>query len=210
MANSAWGELGWSAGTFGGLNDVTVQVTAPGTLTTWGSNSWGQFGWGENLGLSTLQGNATIDIISVANVTGQLLSTSLNSVTVTGTANLTLTGQQLTSALGIVDPGPDANLTGQQLTLSFNGTVDIDIAVAALVTSQSLTLSIGDETVVLNTPVNVTGQNLTTAINSVTITTNTPVNLTGNNLTGRTGQLYVNSWVPVDTGQSINWTEVAA
>jgi hypothetical protein len=96
------------------------------------------------------------------------------------------------------------------LTLSFNGTVDIDIAVAALVTSQSLTLSIGDETVVLNTPVNVTGQNLTTAINSVTITTNTPVNLTGNNLTGRTGQLYVNSWVPVDTGQSINWTEVAA
>jgi hypothetical protein len=34
MANSAWGELGWSAGTFGGLNDVTVQVTAPGTLTT--------------------------------------------------------------------------------------------------------------------------------------------------------------------------------
>ena len=33
---------------------------------------------------------------------------------------------------------------------------------------------------------------------------------TGNNLTGRTGQLYVGAWTPVDTGQSINWTEVAA
>jgi hypothetical protein len=27
MANSAWGELGWSAGAFGGENDATVSVT---------------------------------------------------------------------------------------------------------------------------------------------------------------------------------------
>jgi hypothetical protein len=233
MANITWGQLGWSEGNFGGLNDITVQVTSPGTLTTWGSNSWGQFGWGENIGLSTLEGNTTIDIISVANLTGQLLNTSLNSVTVTGTSNLSLTGQQLTttlnsvtaiiaidvsltgqqltSALGIVDPGPDANLIGQQLTLSFNGNVDIDIAAVALVTAGvQLTATLNSVSIDLNTPINLTGQNLTTAINSVTITTNTPVNLTGNNLTGRTGQLYVNAWVPVDTGQSINWTEVAA
>jgi len=56
----------------------------------------------------------------------------------------------------------------------------------------------------------VTGINLTTALNSVTISTNTPVNLTGNNLTGTTGQLYVGAWAPVNTGQSIVWTEVAA
>jgi hypothetical protein len=48
------------------------------------------------------------------------------------------------------------------------------------------------------------------SLNSVTITTNTPVNLTGNNLTGTTGQLYVGAWAPVNTGQSIVWTEVAA
>jgi hypothetical protein len=29
-------------------------------------------------------------------------------------------------------------------------------------------------------------------------------------LTGSTGQLYVSAWAPVNTGQSINWTEVAA
>jgi alpha-tubulin suppressor-like RCC1 family protein len=232
MANTSWGDLGWSAGNFGGLNDVTVQVTAPGTLTTWGSNSWGQFGWGENIGLSTLEGNTTIDIISVANVTGQLLNISLNSVTAIGTANLTLTGQQLsttlnsvttliatdvsltgqqlTSALGIVDPAPDAEVTGIQLTTTLNNAVEIDIAVAALVFGQQLTLSLGNETVDLNTPVNLTTNLSTLSLNSVIAKTDVTVNVTGFRLTGTTAQLYVSAWAPVNTGQSVNWTEVAA
>ena len=109
-----------------------------------------------------------------------------------------------------MDPGPDANLTGQQLTLSFNGNVDIDIAVAAAITGQSLTLVLGDETVDLNTPVNITGQSLTLALNSVVTKLDVTVNVTGFNLTGITGQLYVGAWDPVNTGQSIVWTEVAA
>jgi hypothetical protein len=140
--------LGWSSGTWGqgefgtGSLDVTVQVTAPGTLTTWGSNSWGQFGWGANVGLSTLEGNTLVDIITVANVQGEQLTTTLNSVTVTGEANLSLTGEQLTTTLnsvtaiiavnvsltgenltiveGDVDPAPDANVTGEQLTTVLN------------------------------------------------------------------------------------------
>jgi hypothetical protein len=230
--------LGWSSGTWGqgefgtGLNNVTVTVTAPGTPTTWGSNSWGQFGWGENVGLSTLQGNVTVDIISIANVTGQLLNTSLNSVTVTGTANISLTGQQLTttlnsvttliatdvsltgqqltSALGIVDPAPDAEVTGIQLTTTLNNAVEIDIAVAALVFGQQLTLSLGEETVNLNTPVNLTTNLATLSLNSVVAKTDVTVNVTGFRLTGTTAQLYVSAWAPVNTGQSVNWTEVAA
>jgi hypothetical protein len=307
MANSAWGELNWGAGTFGGQNDVTVlvtgeqlvktlesnigisaggsiqipaseetqlllsynansisfiidgsaapttnlanltlnsvtafetvfvPVTAPGTPTTWGSNGWGELGWGENIGLSTFEGTTTVDVITPVNITGELLSTSLNSVTITGTGNVTLTGEELIHALesnigvsaggsvqvpifenplitslGTVDPGPDANIIGQQLELTLQGDVKVDIAVAVNVTGQQLTISLNSVTIDLNTPVNVTGQNLTTAINSITITTNTPVNLTGNNLTGTTGQLYVAAWAPVDTGQSVVWTEVAA
>jgi hypothetical protein len=305
MANSAWGELNWGAGTFSGQNDVTVlvtgeqlvkvletnigisaggsiqipaseevelnlnlnsvtltidgsvvpttnlanltlnsvssfetifvPVTAPGTPTTWGSNGWGELGWGENIGLSTFEGTTTIDIITPVNVTGQLLSTSLNSVTITGTGNVTLTGEELVhaiesnigvsaggsvqvpifenaliTAIGNVDPGPDANITGQQLELTLQGDVKIDIAVVVSITGQLLSTSLNSVTIDLNTPVDLTGQNLTTAINSITIVTNTPVNLTGNNLTGTTGQLYVAAWAPVDTGQSINWTEVAA
>jgi hypothetical protein len=307
MANSAWGELNWGAGTFGGQNDITVlltgeelihtiesnigisaggsiqipaseetqlllsynansisftidgsatpttnlanltlnsitafetvfvPVTAPGTPTTWGSNGWGELGWGENIGLSTFEGSATVDVITPVNVVGELLNTSLNSVTITGTADVTLTGEELVHALesnigvsaggsvqvpifenplitslGTVDPGPDANITGQQLELTLQGDVVVDIAAAVPVTGQQLAISLNSVTIDLNTPVNVTGQNLTTAINSITITTNTPVNLTGNNLTGITGQLYVAAWAPVDTGQSVVWTEVAA
>jgi hypothetical protein len=91
-----------------------------------------------------------------------------------------------------------------------NGRTLVDIAAAVPVTGQQLAISLNSVTIDLNTPVDLTGQNLTTAINSVTITTNTPVNLTGNNLTGTTGQLYVGAWAPVNTGQSIVWTEVAA
>jgi hypothetical protein len=220
-----------SQGNAQGIPGIVVPVTAPGTPTTWGSNGWGQLGWGENIGLSTFEGTTTVDLITPVNVTGQLLSASLNSVTISATGNVSLTGQlltlslgdesiiatasvsltgqSLTLALGEVDPGPDANVTGQQLTLT-QGNVDIDIAVVTIVTGQLLSTSLNSVTIGLNTPVNVTGQNLTTALGSVTIGTNTPVNLTGNSLTGSTGQLYVSAWAPVNTGQSIVWTEVAA
>jgi hypothetical protein len=215
----------------GGIPGITVSVTAPGTATTWGSNGWGQLGWGENIGLSIFEGSTTVDLNTPVALTGQQLTTVLNSVSITGDANLTLTGEQLTvslnsvttiatanvpltgefltTALGEVDPGPDANVTGQQLTLT-QGNVDIDIAVVVQVTGQLLSTSLNSVIIDLNTPVSVTGQNLTTAINSVTIATNTPVDLTGNNLTGITGQLYVAAWTPVNTGQSIVWTDVAA
>jgi hypothetical protein len=298
MANTAWGALSWSAGTFGGANDadvlvtgqsltsvlnsvsislsanvsltgeqlstslnsvsfkidgsvalttnlanltlnsvnafpiILVPVTAPGTPTTWGASSWGSGAWGESIGLSLSQGTATVDVITPVNVTGQLLSTSLNSVTitgtgsvsltgqtltlslgdetVTGTGSVSLTGQSLTSALGTVDPGPDANVTGQQLTLGFNGNVSIDIAVAAVVTGQLLSTSLNSVSIDLNTPVNVTGQSLTLALNSVTTKLDVTANVTGFGLTGTTGQLYVGAWASVNTGQSIVWTEVAA
>ena len=223
-----------SQGNAQGIPGIAVPVTAPGTLTTWGENGWGQLAWGQNIGLSTFEGTTTVDLITPVNVTGQSLSTSLNSVSITGDANITLTGEELVHAiesnvgisaggsvqipvfenplvttLGDVDPSPDANITGQQLTLT-QGSVAIDIAVVTIVTSQSLSISLNSVTIDLNTPVSITGQNLTTALGSVTIATNTPVDLTGNSLTGTAGQLYVAAWAPVNTGQSIVWTEVAA
>jgi len=144
-------------------------------------------------------------------LTGQVLTAEVSSVGVTADGNVSIPvfENPLVTALGDVDPGPDANLIGQQLTLT-QGNVDIDIAVVTIVTSQLLSTSLNSVTIDLNTPVSVTGQNLTTAVGSVIIGTNTPVNLTGNSLTGRTGQLYVGAWAPVNTGQSIVWTEVAA
>jgi hypothetical protein len=305
MANSAWGELNWGAGTFGGQNDVTVlltgeeiihtiesnigisaggsiqipaseevelnlslnsvtltidgsvvpttnlanltlnsvsafeiifvPVTAPGTPTTWGSGSWGSDSWGERIGLVSSQGIDTVDLITPVNVTGQLLNTSLNSVSFTIDADVSIIGEELihalesnigvsaggsvqipvfenplSLALGIVDPAPDANVTGQQLTLFVEGNILIDIAVAVPVIGQDLTLTLGDETVDLNTPVNITGQSLTLALNSVATKLDVTANVNGFGLTGTTGQLYVSAWAPVNTGQSIVWTDVAA
>jgi len=300
MANTTWGQLSWSAGTFGGANDAIVSVTgqsltsvinsvstlssplinltgqsltsvlnnnvsfsitgsvalttnlanltlnsvsafpiifapvrAPGTPTTWGSSSWGSGSWAENIGLSTFVGAATVDIITAVNVTGQQLTLALGDETVTGTASVSLTGQQLTLSLGdetvtgtgnvsltgqsltlslgTVDPGPDANLTGQQLTTTLNNNgVEIDIAVVGYLTGQSLTSALGDETVILNTPVNLTTNLATLSLGSVSTKLDVSVNVTGFTLTGTTAQLYVGAWAPVNTGQSVVWTEVAA
>jgi len=306
MANSAWGELNWSAGTFGGQNDVTVlvtgltlvkvlesnigisaggsvqipaseevelnlslnsvtftidgsvvpttnlanltlgsvgafetifvPVTAPGTPTTWSSGSWGSSSWGENIGLSLSEGNTTVDLITPVNVTGQLLNTSLNSVSFAIDADVLVTGEELIhalesnvgisaggsvqvpvfenpliTALGTVDPAPDANVTGQELNITFlSNDVIIDIAVTAILTGQLLNTSLNSVTIDLNTPVSLTGQSLTLSLNSVVAKTDVIANVTGNSLTGTTGQLYVGAWAPVNTGQSINWTEVAA
>ena len=304
MANSAWGELNWGAGTFSGQNDVTVlvtgeqlvkvlesnigisaggsiqipaseevelnlslnsvtltidgsvvpttnlanltlnsvsafetifvPVTAPGTPTTWGSGSWGSDAWGERIGLVSSQGTATVDVITPVNVTGQLLSTSLNSVSFTIDGSVLVTGEELVKvlesnigvsaggsvqipvfenplslALGTVDPAPDAEVTGQQLTTSLNS-VSLDIAVVAVITGQQLNISLNSVTIDLNTPVNLTTNLATLSLNSVVTKLDVAVNVTGFGLTGNTGQLYVSAWAAVNTGQSINWTEVAA
>ena len=299
MANTTWGELGWSAGTFGGANDATVSVTgqsltsalnsvsislspiinltgeqltsslnnnvsfsitgsvdlttnlanltlnsvdafpiilvsvtAPGTPTTWGASSWGSGSWAENIGLELSEGNVTIDVITPVNVIGQQLTTSLNSVSFTIDGSVALTGQQLTLSLGeetitangsvsligqeltlsegIVDPAPDAEVTGIQLTTTLNNAVEIDIAVAAVVTGQQLTTSLNSVTIDLNTPVNLTTNLATLSLGSVSNKIDVVANVTGIRLTGTTAQLYVGAWAPVNTGQSVNWTEVAA
>jgi hypothetical protein len=210
---------------------IFAPVTAPGTPTTWGANSWGSGSWAENIGLELSEGNVTIDVITPVNVIGQQLTTFLNSVsftidgsveltgqqltlslgeeTVTGTASVSLTGQLLTLSEGDVDAAPDADVTGIQLTTVLNN-VDIDIAVAAVVTGQQLTTSLNNVTIDLNTPVNLTTNLATLSLGSVSNKIDVTVNVTGFTLTGTTAQLYVGAWAPVNTGQSINWTEVAA
>jgi hypothetical protein len=305
MANSAWGELNWGAGTFGGQNDVTVlvtgeqlvktlesnigisaggsiqipaseevklnlslnsvtltidgsvvpttnlanltlnsvtafeivfvPVTAPGTPTTWGSGSWGSDAWGERIGLVSSQGTSTVDLITPVNVTGELLNTSLNSVSFTIDADVSVIGEELVHTLesnvgvsaggsvqipvfenplsltlGTIDPAPDANVTGQQLELTLQGDVVIDIAVAVPLTSQQLTTSLNSVNIDLNTPVDLTTNLATLSLNSVIAVLDVTVNVTGFGLTGTTGQLYVAAWAPVNTGQSVSWTEVAA
>jgi hypothetical protein len=157
--------------------------------------------------LSTSLNSVSIDISIDVAVTGQNLNTAQNSVSITGTANIPVVGRELFTALGSVDPAPDVELTGQQLTTNI-GTAIAFTDVLVSVTGIQITSSLNSVSIDLNTPVNVTGQGLTLALNSVTAIIDNTVNVSGNNLTARVGQVYVTAWQIVDTGQNINWTPV--
>jgi hypothetical protein len=72
----------------------------------WGRGTWGQGAWNENIPVE---------------VTGQQLTLNLDSVTITLSSSVILTGTELTTILGQVDPSPDAFLSGTQLNLNLNG-----------------------------------------------------------------------------------------
>ena len=58
MANTTWGELGWSVGTFGGANDVNVSVTGQS--------------------LTSSLNNVFISLGTSVSLTGEQLNSSLN------------------------------------------------------------------------------------------------------------------------------------
>jgi hypothetical protein len=79
MANTTWGELSWSAGTFGGANDVDVLVTGQS--------------------LTSALNSVSSSISGVVNLTGEQLTSSLNnnvSFSITGSVALTTNLANLT------------------------------------------------------------------------------------------------------------------
>jgi hypothetical protein len=110
MAN-AWNELSWGLGYWGLQSDELIIPTGVVSSVSVNSidyagepNGWGQFTWGFNewgdlinptvavtgLQLNTLVGNEEAFIDVNVLVTGEILSTTLDSVSITGTADLTL------------------------------------------------------------------------------------------------------------------------
>jgi len=115
--NEGWGSDRWGIENWGqsGLN---VTVTG-NTLTT---NLGPQFGWGQSTWNSSEFQWGGISITSVAigqqvDVNGLELITTLDSATELITVDTFPDGVQLNTTLGEVDVGPDANVTGESLTL---------------------------------------------------------------------------------------------
>lgn len=139
-----------------------------------------------------------VDVVQLNNLTRGLYGTTpethekdealyaLTSVIpTTADANVAITGQELTLALGNVDSSYDAIVTGQNLNLDLNS-VTID----------------------LNTPVDITGVQLNLSLGSVFVRLGIAVSLTGNNLTLALQPLYPTAWAPVDTGQTVSYGSV--
>jgi len=166
--------------------DVTGSqlTTTPGAVTIddnfligsgWGRDSWGSMVWGDAYSAQTGSVSATISVGAVAEITagasasptGQELTATPGQITMTGDANIDVTGIQATLSVGEVQV---LSVVGSEMTISIRpvdieaggnvtvnviddnldteiGQVTFDIGVTAAVTGFELTSSIGDETV---------------------------------------------------------------
>jgi hypothetical protein len=74
---------------FAGEN-VIVEVTTPGSPTTWGFSSWGKGAWNQITGTLVEQGEETIEGTGSLNLTGVQSNTSTGTLSLIGDANVTV------------------------------------------------------------------------------------------------------------------------
>ena len=181
-----------------GLGSVEAFNTTGWGRLQWGINDWGDAG-------SSVQ----------ADVSGIAMTAALGSPTeVTGDATIvanTLNVAQLT--LGVVDPAPDAAVTGNFM-IGVLGTLGFQGDVAPTITGFGLSAALGNETVDLNTPVDVTGNPLLARVASVSAFTDVNATFNGFGLTTTVGSGNALIWNEVNTGSAPidppGWREVVA
>jgi hypothetical protein len=165
-------------------------------LEGWGRYFWGQYEWG-----------ATGEWEQV-DLTGISLSANLGSLAITGTANVDVTGEAMTAAEGIVDPSPDAEVTGIGFNASLAvGTVVIGEANVTVV-GEGFAAGLGVGTLDAVSYIDVTGIAMSASVGSITAKGFANVTLTGFGLTMAEGTNRTLIWNQVNTGTAPTWTEV--
>jgi hypothetical protein len=166
---------------FAGEN-VIVEVTTPGTSTTWGQNAWGSGAWNQITGTVIQQGDESISGTGIVDLTGVQSNTSIGTFTVTGDANLSLNTNLLNitaaSILAVIDTTAEVTSPGQLPwgTTSWGygswgniGGMDVEQG--------------GEEVVVPSVEVDVIGNQLNTTIGIYSITADANLTLNTNLLT---------------------------
>ncbi len=179
-----------------------------GTVEAFNNEGWGRLGWSIND-----WGDAGSSV--QADVSGFAMTAALGTPTeITGDATVvanTLNVAQIT--LGVVDPAPDAAVTGNFM-IGALGTLGMQGDVAPTVTGFALSAALGNETVDLNTPVNVTGNPLLARVASVSAFTDVNATFNGFGLTTTVGSGNALIWNDVNTGSAPidppGWREVVA
>jgi hypothetical protein len=102
-----WGYLVWGQS----FEDATVQVTTPGTPTTWGQNSYGNYSWGQIVGTQSEIGEESIfnEQNAIASLSTNLLTLTITSLTITGDSNLSLNTNLLNIEEGFAQENVNAN-----------------------------------------------------------------------------------------------------
>jgi len=179
-----------------------------GTVEAFNLEGWGRLQWGIN-DWGDAGSSVQVDLSGIA------MSAALGSPTeVTGDATIvanTLNVAQLT--LGVVDPAPDAAVTGNFM-IGALGTLGFQGDVLPVPTGLPLTAGLGSVTVDLNQQVNVTGNPLLARVASVSAFTDVNATFNGFGLTTTVGSGNALIWNEVNTGSAPidppGWREVVA
>jgi len=179
-----------------------------GTVEAFNLAGWGRLGWNVN-DWGDAGSSVQVDVSGIA------MSAALGSPTeITGDATIvanTLNVAQLT--LGVVDPAPDAALTGNFM-IGALGTLGFQGDVAPTITGFGLSANLGNETVDLNQQVNVTGNPLLARVASVSGFTDVTATFNGFGLTTTVGSGNALIWNEINTGSAPidppGWREVVA
>jgi hypothetical protein len=84
---------------FAGEN-IIVEVTTPGSPTTWGSSSWGTGAWNQITGTLVEQGEETIEGTGSLTLSTNLLNTTVANITLTADANVNVLTNILNTTTG--------------------------------------------------------------------------------------------------------------
>ena len=123
--------------------DVTVEVTTPGSPTTWGNYAWGQQAWGQIIGLEVDQGAEEVVVPSIeVDVIGVQLTPAIGSLSIVADANVTPNTNLLTTSLGDEDVTPNT---------------------IVVLSTNLITASVGNASGQALVDVSVTGVNMTTS-----------------------------------------------
>ena len=179
-----------------------------GTVDAFNQTGWGRKGWNVNAwGVEGQFANVTL--------TGIAMTAAAGTLGMTGNANLTLNTLNVAQAsLGIVDPAPDAGVTGNLITANL-GTVVGQAGAGATPSGIAMTAGLGTVTAVPGQEIVPTGFPVEARLSSAfNILIHVDVPVTGLDLTMNQGSGSALIWNEVNTGSAPitppGWQEVAA
>ena len=179
-----------------------------GTIDAFNQTGWGRQGWNVNAwGVEGQFANVTL--------TGIAMTAAAGTLGMTGNANLTLNTLNVAQAsLGIVDPAPDAGVTGNLITANL-GTAVGQAGAGATPSGIAMTAGLGTVTAVPGQEIVPTGLPLEARLSSAfVIKIHVDIPVTGLSLTMNQGSGSALIWNEVNTGSAPitppGWQEVAA
>jgi len=215
----SWGALGWSIGEYGDQPaNVTVNITTPGSPSNWGQFTYGEYSWGQIVGLDSELGEESIttELNAIAQLSTNILNLTVGVETVTADSNLNLSTNLLQTTLG------DESLAGNvALTLSTNilnttigaysitadgNTSEIVVGSSLNSTTGVLTGDGGSSFQVVGNALSITlGNESLTADASLTLSTNI-LNLTTGTVTGNVATLVLTGSSVLTTSGTVTFT----